>query len=287
MPLSIPAQKSFAIDNRSRSSALSQMNSFFSKFLVFILIQFLLCLSSAPLHAQTTSQPQSTTGSTHRLKFSVYPIGKADWKGIYYQATPGNYQALSFWSYERSPRHDYKGPVPIEFYRKFENPDPEGEPIYKVVASSKLSSSSEEYLLFFVAIGGNQKGTIPDESFQIVPLDDSHLSFPLETVTFVNATGVTLEGVFANKPIYLKPGVSAPYALKEFFQQETLIGLAVEFEGTLKKVMHSKWTFYPNYREIILLLPPKKADSLRIQAFRITQHKEEISPPAAATERES
>ena len=266
-------------DEHPRSSVLSIFGSSHIKLMTLTIFSLLLFLIASTLPAQTpTSQPNS---STHHLKFSVYPIGKANWKEIYYQEKAGNYQTLTFWSYERSPKHEYEGPLPINFYRKFDNPDPKGDPIYKAIASTQLASNSDEHLLFFVATANNDASE--NESFQIVPLDEGRNSFPLDTVTFVNATGANLEGVFGNKPIFLKTGVSAPYDLKTFYQQETLIGLAVQFEGSLQKVLHSKWSFYPDYREIILLLPPKKADSLRVQAFRITQHKEEITPPPAST----
>ena len=236
----------------------------------------LLVLGAIPtIHAQTNSNPSPTI----TIDFSVYPIGKKNWRDIYYQTKPGEYKALTFWSYERSPKHEYEGTLPIEFYRKTENPDPEGPPLYRRVATTSLDSRSDEQLLFFIPVSSPAEDD--DKEFQLIPLDENTPHFPLDSLTFVNATGANLEGVFGNKPVFLKQGVSTPYDLGSFYKDETLIGLAVQFEGRLHKVLHSKWSFYPNYREIILLLPPKKSGSLRIQAFRITQHKEEIRPPNA------
>ena len=223
----------------------------------------------------------SPTGVTLReLEFSVYPIGQASWSDIYYQAQPGVYQTLTFWSYERSPKHRFKGLSPMEFYRKEMLAN--GDVSYQVVATTPVESRAEDLLLFFHAIKPETPGS--KQEFQILALDEGRQVFPLDTVTFVNATGANLEGVFGNKPIFLKHGISAPYDLKPFFKEETLIGLAVQYEGNLQKVLHSKWSFYPDYREIVLLLPPGKAGSLRIQAFRISQHREEMSPSAATTE---
>jgi len=236
-----------------------------------LLLVFVTTVFSCPLlHSQN---PIENHALTHQFKFSVYPIGKADWKEIYYQKQPGIYESLTFWSYERSPKNDYKGIDPIEFFRK--TTGPEGEIQYRVVASTQFETNATELLFFFIASGTKEAG---QPEFQLVPMEEDDRTFPLDTVTFVNVTGANLEGVFGNKPIFLKKGVSAPYDLKPFYKQETLIGLAVQFEGDMKKVLHSKWSFYPDYREIILLLPPKSPGSFKIQAFRITQHKEEIHP---------
>ncbi len=237
-----------------------------------LLISFLL---PNPIHGQTPTNHSPT----YTIDFSVYPIGKTNWRDLYYQKKSGVYETLTFWSYERSPKHPYEGPLPIAFYRKEENPDPNGLPFYRTVATVQVPQTSDQQLLFFIPIAPDADAG--GKEFHIVSLDESERNFPLDTITFINATGANLEGVFGNKPLFLKKGVSAPYDLTPFYSDETLIGLAVQFDGSLQKVLHSKWSFYPNYREIILLLPPKKSGSLRIQAFRITQHKEEIRPPGA------
>ena len=240
----------------------------------------LLLLSNSPIWAQSP-RPETRTLNNHHLSFSVYPIGNANWNKLYYQAKPGKFTPITFWAYERSPKHDYTGPIPIHFYDKTETLDPDGNPVYKPVGTVTPTSASEQ-LFFFVSKPHHAANDQPH--FQIIPLNESPHAFPLNTVTFVNVTGANLEGVFGNQPIFLKEGISSPYPLKPFYQKETLLGLAVLHRGNLKKVLHCKWSFYPNYREIILLLPPATAGNFRIQAFRITQHKEEITPPQSNTD---
>jgi hypothetical protein len=228
-------------------------------------------LLSPLIAAQNTPAPQ-----THSFEFSVYPIGKYDWDALHYESSPGSFEPIIFWPFERSPKHEYEGVLPLNIYTSQVNEAGESE--WKVVAQAQLNPRANPQLLFFIPVIGEDSMA----GLQIVGLEDDLDSFPLDTITFFNATGANLEGVFGNKPIFLKTGLSSPYRLSDYYEQETLIGLAVHYEGEFKRVLQSKWIFREDYREIILLLPPKRAGSLKIRAVRIPQHKEEIHPAKVA-----
>ncbi|MCG8525640.1 MAG: hypothetical protein MI748_04615 [Opitutales bacterium] len=240
-------------------------------------------LLAISISLSTFGHSQGTTNSKaqFKLQFSVYPIGNSKWSEIYYQRKPNLYEKLSFWPFERSPAHDYQGPNPIQFCYQYL--DEGGNPHYQVIGEAQLDVSSNRHLLFFVPIPTVESKT--QHLYQIAAMNDAPKSFPLDTVTFLNATGANLEGVFGGKPIFLQKGLSTPFEIKRHFTEQVFIGLAIHYEGGFKKVLQNKWQFYPDYREIVILLPPKHPKSFRVQAFRLSQHKTEL--PRSNSVRES
>ena len=227
-------------------------------------------LASIPLAAQS---PESGAPRA-KVEFAVYPVGSGGWDDVYYQAAPGVFEPLSFWAFERSPAHEFEGVLPIQFYR--EDRDEEGNPSYQAVATAPTVQGSDRLLFFFLP--RNEGSGDASRGFQVVAMDDRLSRFPLNTITFFNATGATLEGTLGNEPLYLQRGISAPYRLDDDWEDEIFVGLAVRFEGGVRKVLQNRWRFYPDYREIIILMPPRIPGSFRIEAFRLTQHAEEIRP---------
>jgi len=234
--------------------------------LVIISSVTVLMLLSGGLFAQNASNRSQVS-----LRFSVYPIGSADWDQVYYQQSPGNYEKVTFWTLERSPEHRFRGALPVRFYHQ--STDDEGQIFYQPIATAKIDRQQEQLLFFFIPKSSPSE---TGELFDIAILDDSIRSFPLNTITFLNATGANLEGIFGKQKIILGKGISTPYQLEDLYEDEVLIGLAIQYEGDYRKVLQNRWVFYPDNREIVVLLPPRNRNSFRIQAYRLSQHQESL-----------
>lgn len=216
------------------------------------------------------------TSALRELQFSVYAIGPVDRDGIYYQASPGVFRKLEFWTHERSPIYPYRGPNPLQWFTRSPAPQSPDGFSYHVHTSLNLPHAASSLLLVFIA--STHHG---NPGFTVHAIDDREANFPIDTLRIFNATGATLGGILGDRSLSLEPGISDSIDLRPFWGAETRIGLALPHMGKLQSVLHSKWTFYPDYRELLLLLPPDEHDSLRIRAYRISEHRESLHPPPA------
>jgi len=205
-----------------------------------------------------------------RVDFRVMPVLSAEWTGIFYQPNVnGEMKELQFQSLSRSfETYRYTGDNPIIFYRK-DGVDEDGETIYAPVA--KVSAKSKELLIFFMsneAVG--RSDTI--EEFSLISLDDSPQGLPMDYIIYINLTGVQLGCRFENENILLRPGFNGPYSLRDSLETDVFVGMVVQHENSQRVVMKNNWHFKSGNRHIILLLPPKKAGSFRMRAYRITEY---------------
>ena len=212
---------------------------------------------------------------TIRVNFRVMPILSGEWTGIFYQpVVNGEMKELEFQSLSRSfETYPYTGENPIIFYRK-DGVDEDGKTIYAPVG--RVSTKSKEQLLFFVtnkAIGR----TDAIEEFSLIGLDDSPQALPMDYISFLNLTGVELGCRFRNENILMRAGFNGPYSLRDSLGIDIFVGMVVQNENSQRVVMKNNWHFESGNRHIILLLPPKKAGSFRIRAYRITEYVRENS----------
>jgi hypothetical protein len=212
---------------------------------------------------------------TIRADFRVIPVLSAEWTGIFYQPdVNGEMKELQFQSLSRSfETYRYTGENPILFYRK-DGVDEDGKTIYAPVG--KVLAKSKDLLLFFMknkAIGRSDA----IEEFSVIGLDDSPRALPMDHISFLNLTGVELGCRFKNENILLRPGYNAPQSLRDSIGKNIFIGMVINNENSQRVVMKNNWHFESGNRHIILLLPPKKAGSFRIRAYRITEYVRENS----------
>lgn len=200
-----------------------------------------------------------------RAKFRVMPVQSAKWTGIYYKPeVNAPMQELKFQSLSRSfHRYSYYGVNPVIFYRE-NGRDDAGELIYKEVG--KASIRDKQTLLIFVPNAANDLS-----EFNLISLDDSPIGLPNNHLSFVNVTGIPLACRFLEKNQFLEPGVTGPISLKEAINEEVFIGLAIEDGDHARVILKNNWYFYSGNRHLILLLPPKKSGSYKIQAYRVSE----------------
>jgi hypothetical protein len=206
--------------------------------------------------------------SLFRADFRVLPILSADWTGIFYQPAPDEKMAeLEFRSLARSfDTYKYVGPNPLRFYRE-NGLNEEGEMIYKEVGQVTLSSS--EALVFFMKQA--EKPKADSMEFSLLAMNDSPRGLPLNHIAFVNFMPVPFGCRFVEKNIMLQPGISQPISLEDKLGEDLFVGLVLENENSHRVVLRNNWEFRTGNRHLILLLPPKKAGSYRIRAYRVTE----------------
>lgn len=199
-----------------------------------------------------------------KAKFRVLPVLSANWNGIFYRPAPEEEMVeIAFRSLSRSfLTYDYLGPNPLSFYRESEIND-EGQMTYEEIGRCAVNST--EILVFFAKSA--------DENaleFNLIAMNDSPDGLPMDHVAFVNLMKVPFGCKFIDKNYVVQPGVSKPISISKNLNKDLFIGLVVQNEDTLRVVLQNNWKFQTGNRHIILLLPPKKAGSFRIRAYRVT-----------------
>lgn len=243
----------------------------------FAILTIFTCGLMAQVRAQ--SEPELV-----RADFRVLPILTADWTGIFYQPAPDEPMVeLEFRSLARSfETYEYHGPDPLRFYRET-GTTPEGEPAYTEVG--RVSVSSPEMLVFFMKQAPRDD---PDtREFSLLAMNDSPKGLPMDHIAFVNFMEIPFRCRFMDENFVLKPGISEPVSLRDNLNEDLFVGLVLQNNDTHRVVLRNNWEFQPGNRHLILLLPPKKAGSFRIRAYRVTDfvgEKERFnsdwSPPA-------
>lgn len=201
-----------------------------------------------------------------RTKFRVMPVQSAKWTGIFYKPeVNAPMQELKFQSLSRSfHRYRYLGTNPVIFYRENGKND-DGEIIYKEVG--KTSIRDKQSLIIFVP----KSTTNNPNEFNLISLDDSPKGLPNNHLSFINITGITLACRFLQQNLFLEPGVTGPISLQEAINEDVFIGLAIQDGDRARVILKNNWYFYTGNRHLILLLPPKKLGSYKIQAYRISE----------------
>jgi len=211
----------------------------------------------------------------HTLQFKTLALKTGNYSGIYVQAKPKEDPVLlSFNRYRRSKPVKYEGASPIVFFKLEKTQNPE-KPFRKIpVASYKISTENtpEDLLLLF---SSKVKESPSDPEYSIFGMDDSSEAFPFNTVIIYNATPLELIGVVNKEKGQFPKGPSKPFALKDHlyaavaFNSES--GPRVLFENTFK--------FPAECRVLLILHPPKRKGSLRIQCYYVTENMEKPQPP--------
>lgn len=211
------------------------------------------------------------------IAFRVFPVGEAEWKGLMFKSKElGRYKELVFEHFSRSlETYAYKGPQTFVLYRQ-NGVDEKGQPVYQPVADVQLPVGMKKPMLVFSANPeykrrGPSEGTWVSE-FNIIAVDDSAKGFPIDTIIFLNFTGVPMAGVLGKKEIFLNTGVTGPMEISKYFEKGVQLGLVVKYQDNLLPVHNNTWHFDPGRRHIILILPPKKAGSLRVRLYRLTEY---------------
>mgnify|MGYP003108671747 CR=1 FL=1 len=240
---------------------------------------FLLFLAGGLSSALAQDVPVSPEGEEEvialNFDFSVFPLDRADWSGIFY-APKGDPQdkveELRFNPHERTFGFSYNGPTPFRIYRK--SLSPEGEEIYTTVGEIELEPTREDLILFFsLDRGANSSGP-----YRIQDMVDSKETFPEDSIVFFNSTGATFFGLLGEERFTLKPGSSRPIDVSDFFENPAPIALVIKDGNNIRKVLVNKINFSPDRRTLMIIRPPASGTSLRVRTQRLTEFLGSQSP---------
>lgn len=230
----------------------------------WILFPPLLLLPLA-LPAQPTDEDEPPTVE---ITIKTMAIGRGDFDGVLLQAEEdADPVALSFSRYRRSDPVEYKGTVPLVFFRQTPNPNPEEPPVRTPVATYSMNPDNpvEDLLLFFLPLPEPDPAT--GFPFKVFGMDDSLAAFPRDSAIIFNATGALLYGRVNGDEQVFRAGASQAFPLGRDFDA----AFAVETRDGPKLVFENVLQFSEDLRAIVMLRPPNRARSIRIVSYNIIE----------------
>lgn len=158
----------------------------------------------------------------------------------------------------------YEGPRLMKFYTR--NTSENGEIVYKQAAEVTLSEDLENPLLIFNVILDRNS----DRDIRILPMEINFDRFPKGTISVVNLTGITMQGVIGDHRAQIPPGISDPvsFARNGVFS----IGLSFEFDGRVYPSFVNTVTLDPETRQWMFIGRPRQSGSHRVQVRFIEDH---------------
>ena len=224
---------------------------------ILVFFSLLGCLAA---YAQDAAKPVN-------VEFRVFPVLNIEKTGIFYQPAPDAAMVeLVFRPRARSiGSYEYKGDPAIRFYREY-GLDNEGVMQYRIVGQVDVIAG--EMLIFFADAAKGGKTL----EFSLLALDDSPKGLPMDHVTFLNFTPISLSCRFMDRDMVLTPGENKPISVQKRLNEDIFIGLAVKNNDSHRVVLKSRWQFHEGNRHYILLLPPSRQGSFRMRSLRITEY---------------
>ncbi|HEY5550958.1 MAG TPA: hypothetical protein VIK52_03660 [Opitutaceae bacterium] len=232
----------------------------------------MLLLPAAPLHAQTaTSEPPKTID----IAFQVMQVGRASVPAIRYATAAGQSTPVELNSHQRTGPYRYRGPNTLVFFR--ESPGPDGKPVREPVGALRMAKEIKQAFVF--AIPRAASATSGDE-MSFVAIDDSRGAFGPDTLVIYNALPMRVGAVLGERRFVVEPGASPPISVKELGRGTVPMEFWIETAEGSKLVLGGEIDFTADNREVMILLPPRRAGSWIIQSVRVSESMN--TPPTAA-----
>lgn len=226
-----------------------------------------------------SAQPAPASART----FTVLAGASADWSELCYAAGAGSdYVPLAFNRQRRSPALPGPRNGSITFHRRQTNPDT-GKPEYVPVAQCAWPADVKTALFIFMPRTAPAPG---EPQFDVFACDDGLDTFPPETLRVINTTRVTFKARVGRETLDIPPGPSRIFATTAFIPPNEEapdpgmpLYLAVQGEGGAFLLYDAPLAVSTRTRVLVLVLPPAKAGSTRVQVRAIHQT---LPPPAPA-----
>lgn len=202
------------------------------------------------------------------IQFKTYPLGDADFQGLYYRSAGGEMQPVNFLRNRglRSAAHRYVGESPLRFYRMQKNT--EGVDVPVEVAAVALEHGVRNVLLMFA---GLSKKAANGSEFHVFSMSDDAQRFPIGNVLFFNAYPDTLYISFGSERIQLRPGqLAGPFELPKSSRETVAVGMVkLAEDGSPEALVRNRWRFTEGSRELIILANGGKSD--RPAIYQLTE----------------
>jgi hypothetical protein len=171
-------------------------------------------------------------------------------------------QKLVFYPTARSPRFEYRGPMPLRFVDAGSG---------AVVAEAKIPPDIREpFLLFSPATGSAASGGL---RYQIAVLDDSHVRHGRGGLAIINLSGMPLSGSVNRETVTLRAGLNPTFAVG----RSAKVALRTTFNGRSYTSYTGEFRLAPNERALLILFPPYYKGSLEVQSRLLVDRPEIIA----------
>jgi len=242
-----------------------------------------LLLPGVPLFGQTAPTSENEPPPIVEVIFSVFPLENGNWEGIHFapEGTPDKgIQEITFNRSERSIKYEYKGPLPLIFFRT--EPDDNGNILYRPVGrlDAEPEPAKQEYILFFEP--ADEQG-----SHRISKMNAEEQSFPEHSIVFFNTMDVSFIGVLAENRMVIPPGTSPPLDVSGLLDTDVPIALAIRHNEGLHLVARNSIRFARERKTLMILRPPRREGSLRIRTQRLTEFTGELAADEPAPPEET
>lgn len=167
---------------------------------------------------------------------------------------------LQFQPMARSPRYEYRGPMPLRFVDMASG---------VVVAEVTFPTDMREALLFFSAKESAGSGASPASAkvpvlrYQVAVLDDSAARHPSGAISILNLSGFTLTGSVGKRAVAIEAGLgpTVPIGLAA-----TTVSLSTAIKGRTYTAYRATVQLKGRQRALLVLLPPFNPGGVEVQS---------------------
>lgn len=201
-----------------------------------------------------------TSPATQAVRFAVFsPKPIAD---VSFTPRPNAApQTLQFQPTARSPRYDYRGPMPLRFVDAKTG---------AMVAEATIPATIKDALLLFTPTEGGAGGL----RYQIAVLDDAATRHGAGGLALINLSGLALSGAINAEKVTLKPGLNPTLTVGR--------SAKILLSTTAKNRTYQSYTatvmLGRNERALLILFPPFYKGAFEVQSRLLIDQ-----PPSAPT----
>lgn len=174
-------------------------------------------------------------------------------------------QKLQFYPTARSPRYEYRGPLPLRILDTTNG---------HVVAEAAIPPGTSDVLLLLTPLAPDAAGGAAKLRYQVAVLDDGALRHGPGGLAIINLSGLELSGTVGRENVTLKPGLNPTVALTA----PTKIAFTSMFKGRPYPAYSGTVTLKRNERALLLLFPPFYQGSLEAQSRLLIDYPPGLAP---------
>lgn len=220
--------------------------------------RYLILLLTFALPGVIFAQPEVDTVS---FNFTVVGV-RAEPRGLFVRAAPGQIVPLTFASVQRSVEYRYRGPRRIAFVRQIAS---ERGPTWAEVSAVEVPTTvSKPLFIFFPRAGG---GADQGGEWAVCVFDDAEQKFPRRSLSLINASGKTLTGLAGEQSVTLEPGPGPTFGSGD----ELKLQLAIEHQGRFYPAFERIFDLEEDERALCILLPPPTPASPAVRSFLLRE----------------
>lgn len=217
---------------------------------------------------------QTEDAQTISVAFSTLKVGSGNFEGIRYFEAPDDVSSpLDFRLVQRSGPYEYRGPSEITFFETIPAPseaDPEAV-VNKPLARTSIPRGLTNVLLFFEKLSEEDRTGNENLPYRIHIMDDSLAGFPENSLVVFNACGPALMGSVGKERKRFEYGPASPIDYGSVRAGSFATAFAVETADGPKLVFENRLELSKGYRVILMLAPPRRQGSIRIQVYSVPQ----------------